>query len=99
MPGPSRHHEQSERRREADGTLRDYDCREVNVARAIVGRSRESWVASDHRKFNRPAMVELARFEQVDMLFTDRAPPLPFPVLLADAGVRCVTFSTEEEAP
>ena len=72
---------------EADGTLRDYDYREVKVARAILERSREVWLAADHSKFNRPAMVELGRLDQVDILFTDRAPPEPFPDLLAEAGV------------
>jgi DeoR family glycerol-3-phosphate regulon repressor len=82
---------------EVDGTLRDYDYREVKVARAILEHSREVWVAADHSKFNRPAMVELARFDQVDMLFTDAAPPAPFPALLAQAGVNCVTCT--EDAP
>jgi DeoR family glycerol-3-phosphate regulon repressor len=76
---------------EADGTLRDYDYREVKVARAIIEHSREVWVAADHSKFNRPAVVEVARFDQIDMLFTDAPPPAPFPELLAEAGVNCVT--------
>ena len=75
---------------EADGTLRDFDYREVKVARAIVGQSREVWLATDHSKFNRPAMVEMGRLDQVDMLFTDLAPPPPFEALLAEAGVQCV---------
>jgi DeoR family glycerol-3-phosphate regulon repressor len=73
---------------EADGSLRDYDFREVSVARAIIGHAREVWLAADRSKFNRPAMVELARLEQIDRLFTDGAPPPPFPALLAEAGVR-----------
>ena len=76
---------------EADGTLRDYDYREVKVARAIIEHSREVWVCADHSKFNRPAMVELARFDQIDALYTDAPPPAPFPALLAQAGVNCVT--------
>ena len=75
---------------EADGTLRDYDYREVTVARAIVERSREVWLAADHSKFNRPAMGEVAPFERIDVLFTDAEPPAPFPALLAEAGVECV---------
>jgi DeoR family glycerol-3-phosphate regulon repressor len=73
---------------EADGTLRDFDYREVNVARAIIEHSREVWLAADHSKFNRPAMVELARLSQIDHLFTDAHPPAPFPALLNDAGVQ-----------
>ena len=74
---------------EADGSLRDFDYREVKVAQTIIEHSREVWLAADHSKFNRPAMVELATLSQIDRLFTDQAPPEPFPVLLADAGVRC----------
>jgi len=74
---------------EDDGTLRDFDYREVKVARAIIEHSREVWLAADHSKFNRPAMVKLAEFAEVDMLFTDAAPPEPFPALLSEAGVQC----------
>ena len=73
---------------EADGSLRDFDYREVKVARAIIEHSRQIWLAADHSKFNRPAMVELGRLDQVDTLFTDRAPPEPFAALLAEAGVK-----------
>lgn len=75
---------------ESDGTLRDFDYREVKVARAIIDHSREVWLAADHSKFNRPAMVELGQLSQVDMLFTDMQPPDPYPALLAEAGVNCV---------
>ena len=75
---------------EADGSLRDFDYREVSVARAILEQSREVWLAADHSKFNRPAMVELARLDQIDTLYTDVEPPSPFPALLAEAGVNCV---------
>lgn len=74
---------------EPDGSLRDFDYREVKVSRAILEQSREVWLATDHGKFNRPAMVELARLDQIDMLFTDAEPPAPFPALLAEAGVQC----------
>ena len=74
---------------EGDGTLRDFDYREVKVARAIVEQSREVWLAADHSKFNRPAMVQLATLNQIGRLFTDAPPPEPFPALLQDAGVIC----------
>ena len=74
---------------EADGSLRDFDYREVKVAQTIIGQAREVWLAADSSKFNRPAMVEMASLSQIDRLFTDRAPPEPFPALLAEAGVRC----------
>ena len=74
---------------EADGTLRDFDFREVKVTRAIIENAREVWLAADHSKFHRPAMVEVGNVGQLDMLFTDQAPPAPFATLLAEAGVQC----------
>ncbi|MDD2545521.1 MAG: DeoR/GlpR family DNA-binding transcription regulator [Burkholderiaceae bacterium] len=74
---------------EPDGSLRDFDYREVKVAQTIMAHAREVWLAADHSKFNRPAMVELARLDQIDRLFTDAPPPEPFPALLRDAEVVC----------
>jgi DeoR family transcriptional regulator, glycerol-3-phosphate regulon repressor len=73
---------------EADGSLRDFDFREVKVAQAIIEHSRQVWLAADHSKFNRHAMVELARLSQIDRLFTEKQPPMPFPQLLEEAEVR-----------
>jgi DeoR family glycerol-3-phosphate regulon repressor len=78
---------------EADGTLRDFDYREVKVAQAVIRASRQVWLAADHSKFNRPAMVEVGRLDQVDRLFTDIAPPAAFTTLLAEAGVHCMIGS------
>jgi len=75
---------------EADGTLRDFDYREVKVARAILEHSRVVWMAADHSKFNRPAMVELGRIDQIDMLFTDQPPPAEFTDRLEQADVELV---------
>ncbi len=82
---------------EADGTLRDFDVREVKVARAILAHSREVWVAADRSKFNRPAMVEMARFDRIGRLFTDGPPPEPFPALLSQAGVTLVDCDEDLE--
>ena len=79
---------------ESDGTLRDYDYREVKVSQAIIASAREVWLAADHTKFNRPAMVEVARLSQLDRLFCDAPPPEPFPKQLADAQVRCDIAAT-----
>ncbi len=73
---------------ESDGSLRDYDYREVKVAQTIIEQAREVWLAADASKFNRPAMVEVAALSQIDRLFTDAEPPPPFPALLNDADVR-----------
>ena len=74
---------------EADGSLRDFDYREVKVAQTIIAQAREVWLAADHSKFNRRAMVQVAQLEQIHRLFTDAPPPEPFPRLLQDAQVLC----------
>jgi DeoR family glycerol-3-phosphate regulon repressor len=73
---------------ESDGSLRDYDYREVKVSQTIISHAREVWLAADLSKFKRPAMVEVATLTQIDRLFTDALPPAPFPALLAEAQVR-----------
>jgi DeoR family glycerol-3-phosphate regulon repressor len=72
---------------EADGSLRDFDYREVKVSQTIIAHAREVWLAADISKFNRPAMVEVGNLTQIDRLFTDAPPPDPFPALLNDAQV------------
>ncbi len=72
---------------ETDGTLRDFDHREVKTARAIIEQSRQVWLAADHSKFHRPAMVRLASLNEIDRLFTDQPPPEPFGQLLHEAAV------------
>ncbi len=76
---------------EADGTLRDFDYREVKVAQAVIEQSREVWLAADHGKFSRRALVQLAHLSQVDVLYTDAPPPEAQLRMLTDAGGRCVT--------
>ena len=74
---------------ESDGSLRDFDFREVKVAQTIMEQAREVWMAADHSKFGRPAMVEVGPLSRIDRLFTDAPPPEPFPRLLQEANVRC----------
>jgi DeoR family glycerol-3-phosphate regulon repressor len=70
-----------------DGTLLDYDYREVRVAQAIMRNARRVFLAADHSKFGRPAMVRLGAITEVAVFFTDRAPPEPIQRLLSEAGV------------
>ncbi|MBY4676727.1 DeoR/GlpR family transcriptional regulator [Marinobacterium arenosum] len=58
-----------------DGSLLDFDYREVKVAQAIIEHSRHVILAADHTKFGRSAMVKQANISQVSHLFTDEAPP------------------------
>ncbi len=84
---------------EEDGTLRDFDYREVKVAQTIIAQAREVWLAADHSKFSRAAMVQAATLAQIHRLFTDAPPPEPFPALLRDAGVDCTIACGNSTSP
>lgn len=58
-----------------DGTLLDFDYREVRVAQAIIRNARRVFLVADHSKFGRSALVRLGHLQAVDTLFTDRPPP------------------------
>lgn len=73
-----------------DGTLRDYDYREVKVAQTIIEQSRQVWLVADHSKFSREALVKLAHISQVDVLFTDIELPEEMKAVLREAGTRVV---------
>lgn len=60
---------------DVDGTLLDFDYREVRAARAIIDNSRKVFLAADHTKFGRNAMVRLGSISEIDALFTDQQPP------------------------
>jgi DeoR family glycerol-3-phosphate regulon repressor len=72
---------------DTDGTLLDFDYHEVRVAQAIIENSRQVFLAADHTKFDRSAMVRLAPIEQIDTLFTDRCPPEHITTLLKEKNV------------
>jgi DeoR family glycerol-3-phosphate regulon repressor len=75
---------------EDDGTLRDFDPREVKVAQAIIEQSREVWLVADHDKFGRQALVRMAHVSQIDVLFTDARPPEALAKVLKEARVKVV---------
>jgi DeoR family transcriptional regulator, glycerol-3-phosphate regulon repressor len=75
---------------EPDGTLLDYDYREVKVAQAIIDQAREVWLVADHSKFTRRALVRLAHLSDVDRLFTDL--PVPAPVQRVLEASRVATW-------
>ncbi|MGV8892487.1 MAG: DeoR/GlpR family DNA-binding transcription regulator [Burkholderiaceae bacterium] len=72
---------------EDDGTLLDYDYREVRVTQAIIEQSREVWLVADHTKFGRHALVRVGDLSQIDKFFTDQALPQQALEAFASAGV------------
>lgn len=76
-----------------DGSLRDFDIREVKVAQTIIEQSREVWLVADQGKFGRKALVRMAHLSQIDRLFTDAAPSANFAQVLEDAQVKLIVTS------
>lgn len=70
-----------------DGSLLDYDYQEVRVAQSIIQNSRTVFLAADHTKFGRNAVVRLGNITQVDCLFTDQTPPAKITKLLKDSDI------------
>jgi len=83
---------------DADGSLLDYDYREVQVAKTIIEQSRAVFLAADHSKFGRQPMVRLGHLEDVDALFTDRPPPAAMLPVLKAAKVAVHVARDEAQA-
>ena len=70
---------------EMDGTLFDFDFREVRVLRTIMENARNTWLMADHSKYGRNALVRVGSISEVDALFTDRRPPEALARVLEEA--------------
>jgi DeoR family transcriptional regulator, glycerol-3-phosphate regulon repressor len=73
---------------EVDGTLRDFDTREVRVAEAIMQHARTVYLVTDHSKFGRPALVRQGHLNQVHALFTDKSLPAEMADTVSAAGTQ-----------
>jgi DeoR family transcriptional regulator, glycerol-3-phosphate regulon repressor len=82
-----------------DGVMLDFDYREVRVAQAIMDNSRRVFLAADHTKFGRNAMVRLGDISQITALFTDRTPPESIAQRLSEASVELFVAPPPETAP
>lgn len=71
----------------SDGSLLDFDYREVRVAQTIISNSNEVLLAADHTKFGRNAMVRLGDITQASHFFTDETPPIEIQHMLRDNDV------------
>lgn len=61
-----------------DGTILEFDVREIRVAQSIIRNARSVILVADNTKFQRKAPVRLGSLGQVDFLVSDR--PVPEPV-------------------
>ncbi len=79
-----------------DGTLLDYDLREVQVSRAIIENARQVVLVTDSSKFTRRAPVRIAQLREIDILITDRLPYPGLAALCRDADVEVVETGADE---
>ncbi|MDX1754444.1 MAG: DeoR family transcriptional regulator [Marinobacter sp.] len=73
-----------------DGDLLDFDYQEVRVAQAIIEHSRQVFLAADHTKFGRNAMIRLGHISQATHLFTDLQPNRRLSACIKDSGVNLI---------
>jgi DeoR family transcriptional regulator, glycerol-3-phosphate regulon repressor len=71
-----------------DGTLLDFDYREVKVARAIMECARKSILVADSMKFERTAPVRIGHISQLDFFVTDAEPPQRLREICAERDVQ-----------
>ena len=70
-----------------DGSLLDYDFREVKVAQAIIGNARHVVLVADATKFQRTAPVRIGHLSQVGSFVTDRCESNAIRRICADAQI------------
>lgn len=70
-----------------DGSMLDFDYREVRVAQEIIANARRTFLVADASKFARSAPMRIASLADIDAFFTDLPPPAPVQALCAAAGV------------
>jgi DeoR family glycerol-3-phosphate regulon repressor len=80
---------------DAEGSLLDYDFREVRVAQAIIANARHTILVADSTKFSRSAPVRIGHISQVQSFVTDRVESEAFRRLCEEANVALI----ESEAP
>lgn len=73
-----------------DGSLLDYDYREVKVAKAIMDCARHTLLVADSMKYERTAPVRIGHISEIDTLVTDKAPPAAISAICREHKVEIV---------
>jgi DeoR family transcriptional regulator, glycerol-3-phosphate regulon repressor len=81
-----------------NGTLLDFDIREVEISRAIVEHARKIVLVSDSSNFSRAAPVRIAHLSEIDVFVTDRLPSPAIVELCARCEVKVVETGGPTEA-
>jgi DeoR family transcriptional regulator, glycerol-3-phosphate regulon repressor len=81
-----------------DGTLLDFDLREVKVAQAIIETAHETILVADAMKLSRRAPVRIGHLAQIDVFVTDQEPPQEIVEICRDNDVRIELAVGEQPA-
>jgi DeoR family transcriptional regulator, glycerol-3-phosphate regulon repressor len=81
---------------DADGSLLDFDYREVRVAQAIMANARHVILVSDRSKFDRGAPVRVGHLSQIQTFVTDHVPNDDFRRLCRETGTRLIETAPAE---
>jgi len=73
-----------------EGSLLDFDMREVRVAQAIMANAKSVVLVADSTKFQRSAPMRIAHISQVDTFITDRCDVEGFAQMLDSHRVRLI---------
>ncbi|MBL4901674.1 MAG: DeoR/GlpR transcriptional regulator [Desulfocapsa sp.] len=73
-----------------DGSLLDYDFREVRVAKAIIENARHVILVADTMKFERNAPIRIGHIARVDTIVFDSQPSQKFQEICREHGTRIV---------
>lgn len=82
---------------EDDGTILDFDSREVCVTQAIIRNSRSVILVADGLKFQRKAAVRVCNISEIDYFITDQKPPDGFISVCSEHNVVITSTSVSRE--
>ncbi len=84
---------------DSDGSLLDYDYREVRVTQAIMANARRTILVADSTKFVRRAPVRIGHLSQIHTFVTDALPPGDIAQMVREAGPRVIETGSIESEP
>lgn len=82
---------------DADGSLLDFDYREVRVAKAILKQSRKRILVADNMKFERRAPVQIGHLSDIDIFVTDLMPSQEIIDVCERSGVQLETTGVPDD--
>ena len=82
---------------DVDGSILDYDAREVSVARAILRNARTRLLVCDTTKFERTAPVRICDVSELDYVITDTPPPKSFADAARAGDTQILTTESSDE--